>query len=321
MSLKNCRLLVLVLMFIAFAFPTLAKDGGEDLVAKVGGVPVTRFELQQQIQKALPMQVSFHGGLSAEKKAEINEQALEDLIEQAYKVQYAVREEIAVDNAAVEDAIRPVVEKYGSEQGLQKALGPVSLQTFKASVYRRLLAAKAEQVAIDDKVKVTEEEVAEFYQKHKQGYVRPRQFKASHILVKVDPASNATEREELKARAEELAAKAKAGEDFYNLAYYNSDDRSKYVGGDLGYFHEGQTVPEFEAALQKMKAGEVSEPVKTMFGYHIIKLVEVNESRQLAFEEVSGKIRASLESGKRKELYEKWMSELKEQYPVENLSN
>ncbi|BCR05774.1 peptidylprolyl isomerase [Desulfuromonas versatilis] len=320
MSLPKCRLLLTALVLLSVVSVALAQESAEGLVAKVGGVPVTRFELQQQVQKVLPMQVGFHGRLSEEKLAEIKQKALDELIEQAYKVQYAIREEIAVDNAAVQEALQPIIDKYGSEQGLQQALGKVSLQDFRAVLYRQLLAAKAEKLAIDDKVKVSDEEVAAFYRKHQEGYVRPRQFKASHILVKVNPSSNAEERAALKKRAEELAAKAKAGEDFYNLAYYNSDDRSKYVGGDLGYFHEGQTVAEFEAALKKLKAGEISDPVKTMYGFHIIKLVEVNESRQLGFEEVAGKIRQTLESGKRKELYEAWLAGLEKQYAVEKFN-
>ncbi|NIR17793.1 MAG: peptidylprolyl isomerase, partial [Desulfobacterales bacterium] len=113
------------------------------------------------------------------------------------------------------------------------------------------------------------------------------------------PASNKKERTELRERAEGLAKRAKDGEDFYNLAYYNSDDRTKYVGGDLGYFHKGQTVPEFESALLEMEPGEIAGPVKSMYGWHIIKLVEDNPPRQLSFEDMKGKLRQQLEKEQR----------------------
>ena len=103
-------------------------------------------------------------------------------------------------------------------------------------------------------------------------------------MVKVDPAETAEEKEAKKQRAEKLLERAKAGEDFFNLAYYESDDRSKYVGGSLGSFHAGQTVAEFDSVIQKMKAGEIAGPVRTLYGYHIIKLDDVQEARQLTFE-------------------------------------
>jgi parvulin-like peptidyl-prolyl isomerase len=92
------------------------------------------------------------------------------------------------------------------------------------------------------------------------------------------------------------------------------------VGGDLGFFHEGQTVPEFEDALNKMKAGEISEPIKSRYGWHIIKLVELNEMRQLEFEETKDKIRKKLEKIAKDRLVNSWMSELKGKYPVKNFN-
>lgn len=308
-------LLLALLTIVVLAVPAFSAD--QDLVAKVGGIPITTYELQREQQKILPFNVSFHGGLSQEKTAEIREQALQKLIERAYKVQYALTEEIAVENAAVDKQIQPLIEQYKSVKELEKATGKEGLKGFRASVYRELLAKKAEEQAVDAKVKVTDGEVREHYEKNKDAYKRPKQFKASHILIKVDPSSNSEEREALLKKAKELAVKAKAGEDFYNLAYYNSDDRSKFVGGDLGYFHLGQTVKEFEDALLKMKVGEISEPVKSMYGYHIIKLDEVNEARQLTFDDAKDKIRETLEKKQRDAFYEKWMSELKAKYPVQ----
>jgi parvulin-like peptidyl-prolyl isomerase len=143
------------------------------------------------------------------------------------------------------------------------------------------------------------------------------QFKASHILIQVDPAASAEEIAKRKERADALLARAKAGEDFYNLAYYESDDRSRYVGGNLGYFHEGQTVAEFEDALKTLKSGEVSGLVRTRWGFHIIKLDERNEARQLEYREVREQILASLEKERHATLYREWMADLQKRYPVE----
>lgn len=300
---------------VASWLPAAAKDA--DVVAKVGTVPVTAYELQRAVQKLVPLNTSFHGGISRERIAEIQAEALATLIERAYKVNAAQADKLVVDEKALDAKLDGYRQKFKSKKEFKKALGDEGEKGFRESLKREMLAEAAEKRAIDERIKIGDAEIRAYYDQNKATYMRPKQFKASHILIKVDPASNKQEREAIDKKVADLAARAKAGEDFYNLAYYNSEDRSKYVGGDIGYFHEGQTVREFEAAIQKMKPGEVSEPVQTMYGYHIIKLTEVNPARQLEFEEVAAKIRQNLEKKQRDKLYAEWLERLKAQYPVQ----
>jgi parvulin-like peptidyl-prolyl isomerase len=287
------------------------------LVAKVGSVPVTNYELARSFQRIMPLQGNFHGGVSAERKAEIRQEALDVLIERAYKVQYALSEEISVSQDVVDEKIAEFKKKFISEEVYQQAVEAEGQKEIQASLYRQLLAQKAEELRVDSKVQVTADEVKAYYEANKARFMQPRQFKASHILIRVDPASNSEERKEYLLRAEELLKRARAGEDFYNLAYYNSDDRTKYVGGDLGYFHEGQTVTAFEQALMALKPGEISELVKTRFGYHIILLVDVQEPRQLSYDDMAAKIRSQLEKERRDTIYQAWMDELKARFTTE----
>lgn len=290
------------------------------VLAEVGGIPITAQELRREQQRLIPMQVAFHVGVSQEKLSQIEAQAFEKLIEQAFKVRYALDEELRVDGTVVEEKFNQLRARFKTEKELVAALGEEGADGYKASLYRQLLAAEAEKVAVDQRVAVTDEQVRAYYDERRATYMRPRQFKASQILVKVDPASNKEEREALLTKARGLLAQARAGEDFYNLAYYNSDDRSKYVGGDLGYFHEGQTVKEFEDALKQLKPGEISEPIRTMYGYHIVKLFENNDPRQLEFDEVRDKIRKTLEKDVRETLYGEWLAALRERYPVKKFT-
>ena len=295
---------------------SLTHAADSTVVAQVGSVPVTTFDVGRAQQKALPFNVSFHGDLSAETIGKIKDQALVTMIDQAYKVNYALDNKITIDKKNIDARLDQLKKKYKTEKEFKAALGKESLKDFRKSIEHMLLAEKAEEVVVQKNINVTDADVRSYYNANKHTYMRPRQFKASHILVKVNPSANAEERAPLEKKAKELAIKAKNGEDFYNLAYYNSDDRSKYVGGDLGYFHEGQTVAEFENAIKKMKVGEISEPVKTMYGWHIIKLVELNEPRQLEFDETKVKIREQLEKAAKEKLYNNWMDGLKSKYPV-----
>ena len=296
---------------VAFAAQKKVEDRK---ILKVGSLVLTKIDLDLRIQEIVPMQLSFHGGLKAEKKAEINEQALDNLIIISYKALYAIDEEISVDPEFFQKEWEKRISKA---KNFSQKDQPYVWNKVRADFYRNLLAKRAEDVAVNDKVKVSDEEVSTYYAENEKMFFRPPLFTASHILVKLDPASNLEEVELRRLRAEELLARARAGEDFYNLAYYESDDRSKYVGGSLGSFHGGQTVPEFDEAIQEMQPGEISDLIRTMYGFHIIKLDALDDARQLSFEEVAPKIRSQLAETKRKQLYEAWMSKLKETYPVE----
>lgn len=276
-------------------------------MTKVGNAVITEQDVQRELERKMP-QVSFHGSVKPERVEQLRSEAREAVIERSYKVQYALDNEIALDAAALEKEWAEYQEKH---KGLKDAPAQVKGQ-YRSDFYFERLAKKAEEIAVDQKVIVTDAEVKKYYEVNKKNYYVQKLYKASHIFVKVMPEDTAEEKQAKLARAEKLYERAKNGEDFYNLAYFESDDRSKYVGGSLGSFHAGQTVEEFDQELQKLKVGEISKPVKTMYGYHIIRLDEVTEPRQLSFEEAAAKIRTSFTNERRSQLYEEWMKQLRQ---------
>lgn len=310
---RKIQLLVLLLLFCGGVVRVYA---AENIIAKVGEVAITRFELQREINKIMPMLVSFHGKATEEKQLEIQQKAYDNLIVRGYKVCSALKHKMLVPEAEVTKLIENARKSLTQEQ-FERAIAAETLPGLRASIGRQLLSEAAEKKFVDAKISVQSEAVAAYYAENKSGYFRPQQFRASHILVKVDPALSQEDKDILKVKAEGLLEGAKNNEDFYNLAYYNSDDRTKYVGGDLGLFHAGQTVPEFETALQTLKVGEISGLVKTLYGYHIIKLTEKNPPRQLLFAEVAEKIKKQLEEKQRVELYTAWLDSLSADCPVE----
>ena len=309
----NLSMLLFLLILPATGFASQDQQQ-EDLVAKVGKISITQQELDRELNRLIPMNTSFHGGVKPETLQKMKDEALQNLIDRAYKVQFAIDEEMAVDPQELESKWQEFKTKNA------KALSNVSndvITKLRADQYRDLLAAKAEQEAVEDKVQINEEMVKEYYQENKSRYVKPKTFTASHIFVRVGPSDPIEVKEEKKKRADELYARAQSGEDFYNLAYYESDDRTKYVGGSLGSFHAGQTVAEFDQAIQKMQPGEISEPIKTIYGYHIIRLDNLEEERQLPYEEAAVSIRETMKKKLRDELYNAWMNDLKQKYPVQ----
>src|SRR5690606_26224835 len=119
----------------------------------------------------------------------------------------------------------------------------------------------------------------------KSRYVDPEQRLASHILVAVASGADDAADKAAREQAAQLAAQARQGADFAALAREHSDDTgSKAGGGDLGWVvQDGTMVKPFEDALFALQAGEVSEPVKTQFGWHVLQLRELREGRQVPF--------------------------------------
>ena len=152
---------------------------------------------------------------------------------------------------------------------------------------RRLRFLLVDQTAIFDSLTLTEDEVRLYYDANLPQYQTPGQVRASHILLRVDGDDD----EPVAARAAALAAEARGGADFAELAREHSEDETNAEsGGDLGSFGRGRMVPEFENAAFAMAAGEISDPVRSPFGFHVIQVTEKQEEVTQPFAEVRGAI-------------------------------
>jgi len=151
----------------------------------------------------------------------------------------------------------------------------------------------------------TDEEVSEFYEANKDRYNKPETVKASHILV---------DNEE---KAKEILADLNNGMSFEEAATSFSSCPSKEAGGDLGEFTRGQMVPEFDEAAFGMEEGAISEPVKTQFGYHIIKVVNKSKESISTFEDVKEQVRNQVVLQKQQTNYLNKVNGLKGKYKVE----
>lgn len=141
---------------------------------------------------------------------------------------------------------------------------------------------------------VTDQGVQNFYSKNADTY-KTRKVRVSHILFRVNPRMEETERNALLTTAHEAYSKITAGEEFAAVAKADSQDKvSGAKGGDLGWINEGAVAQEFSAKAFSMKAGEVSEPFLTAFGFHILKVVEEPQDIVKPLESVKGDIRYQL---------------------------
>ncbi|BDG38464.1 peptidylprolyl isomerase [Saccharococcus caldoxylosilyticus] len=179
-----------------------------------------------------------------EMKARVGKEVIRDLIDEK-----VLSKKYKVTDKEIDKQIENLKEAYGTQYDL--AVQQNGEKAIREMVKLDLLRQKA---AMED-IKVTEKELKEYYNSYKP------KIRASHILVKDEKT------------AKEIKAKLDKGEDFAKLAkQYSQDPGSAANGGDLGWFGPGKMVKEFEDAAYKLKVGQVSDPVKTDYGYHIIKV-------------------------------------------------
>jgi peptidyl-prolyl cis-trans isomerase D len=143
---------------------------------------------------------------------------------------------------------------------------------------------------------VTDAEVDKYYREHAKEFESPRQVRAAHVLVRVPETGGSEAEDKARSKIADVIRRAKAGEDFGKLAQQLSEDSGTAPrGGDLGLVSRGEVVPQFEQALFALKKGEVSpEPVRTPFGFHAIKVTDIQEGGRKPVKDVAGQIRNRL---------------------------
>jgi peptidyl-prolyl cis-trans isomerase C len=186
-----------------------------------------------------------------------------------------------------------------------------------------------------DKV-VPETEIKAFYDKNKDRLMIPEQIKIRQIFVSPKPeteiknteGNDAKTEAEAKQKIDRIAGELKSGADFATLAKKWSEDPSAPSGGELPWFGKGRMIPIFEEAAFKLKPGEIGEPLKTEFGYYILKGEEKRDKIQIPYEQVRDQIQNQLASNRSdliEKMYAKILEDLKTKYPQklhpENLSH
>lgn len=206
-------------------------------------------------------------------------EALDELVMRKLIEQEAQSKGIAVSEEDVDEEIETLVEENfgGSEEDFQAVLDyyGITMEALRNDTRLNILIEKLAEERID----ASEEKARQYFADNSGLFDQPEEIEARHILVE-------TEEE-----AAEVIAKLNEGEDFAELAgEYSTDQSNKDEGGYLGFFGRGEMVEEFETAAFNLAVGEISEPVLTDFGYHIIEILDRREEEKAVYEEVSDEV-------------------------------
>lgn len=247
----------------------------DNIVAVVDNEVITRRELDQTVAYLLSQ---MPHDTQANDPA-LQREALEQLITQKLLVQAGRRNNIQVSDAEVEAQIASIAasrrQSVAQYEAAQARLG-ISKTDLRRQVRDSMISQRMLQGYTAAEAKVSEDEInAAIARARAQGIALPQaepktRYHAQHILI-------ASQGERAQRLAQRLSQDAQRGADFAALARQYSQDGSAANGGDLGWLSEGETVPEFERAMRSLKPGQVSQPVHTQFGWHVIRLVEAGK--------------------------------------------
>jgi peptidyl-prolyl cis-trans isomerase D len=190
---------------------------------------------------------------------------------------------------------------------------------------RKVKYAVIDLTKIKDGVQVSRDELQSYYDQHRDQYRTPEQVKVSHILIKTPlPGTDGKVDEkgvtEAQHRAEDLLKQLKGGAKFEDLAKkYSEDPGSGKEGGSLGWIGKGRTVPEFEKAAFSLPKGQMSDLVKSSYGFHIIRVDDKQEAHMKTLDEVKGEIEPTLKQQKAQQVAQKQAEALLNQARAQGL--
>jgi len=288
------------------------------VVARVNGVPILGGDLTAALNTLVPLS-SYHENVKPEKLDELRTKALDSLIDEELRYQEAVRLKMRVPPADVEQALVRARKAYRTPEEFERARheAGATMPQLRASILRALLIRKTYEQVVGSKCAVTENDAATYYRENTARFVLPEQVRMSIITIGVERSASPREWERARHEAEELAHRIAAGASFEALAREHSSDPSKTKGGDLGFVHRGQLIDEFERALTPLRPGQVSPVVQTIYGFHLLRLVEVRSATQKTFAEMKSTIVRDLTETRCNEAGAEWSKRLRKAASIE----
>ena len=302
--------------------PSTAQRSAEYIVALVNSEPITNTDVQSRVTRILrdnPQQTA------SIPRAELVKIVLERLVSERAQMQLAKDYRIDVDDVAVDQAELTVARQNDislAELRRRVAAEGIAQAEFRGDLRRQLLLTKVREREVDSKVKVSDSEVDQYIREQRDAPSADKsltagtvtQTQARHILLRNDPKRSTAD---AIAQLTEFKKRIQSGNaDFASLARDNSQDGSAKDGGDLGWTNAGQFVPEFEEAMSRLKPNEISDPVVSRFGVHLIQVVGRRETK-LSQAEQRDIARIELREKKISEAYETWTQETRARAYVE----
>ena len=293
-------------------------DNLPKVVAVVEGTDITKTELEQTLGAFMAQRGREGGAVSENEKPALYRTVLEDLIVDRLISKRSAA--LKVGDPDVDKEIETIKKNFPSEEefATQLAKSGQTLERLRESIRTNLRQRRWVDEELKGKDEVTDADAEEYYKTNAKQFESPEKVRASHILVAVPMDATPEVVVEKEKIAKGLLERLKKGEDFAKLALEKSEDPSaKQNSGDLDFFAKEQMVPEFADAAFKMKQDEVSaEPVRSQFGYHLIKNTGHKDAETMALDAVKPQLMTYLKNQKKQQEIGKIVKAMREKADV-----
>jgi peptidyl-prolyl cis-trans isomerase C len=294
-----CFAAIIFLIMISCGEPS--KNTSKEVVATINNKKIYLEELQAKIGFLKPTKSVTDDKQIFDLKREI----LNKMIEREVILQEASRLGVEASSDEVESRVKSLLTDY-SQKELDRALERenVNFKGWKLRIKEGLMIDKLIYQEINSKIVVTDKEIQEYYNQHKEEFHQPDQIRALQIVVEKE--------EEAYKVLEELSS----GKDFKKLAQEKSISPDALEGGDLGFFSKGEMPEEFDNIVFKLKKGEISNIVISPYGFHIFKVIDKRKGGVKRLSSASEKIKKKLMMQKQNERFRIWVKGLKEKATI-----
>ncbi len=288
-----------------------------DPVAVVEGAEIKKADLDKALARVLQQQGIPADKMPEEQKIQGYRMVLDDLIIEKLVTKRAADTKVTDEEVAAK--MEGFKARFGSDAALKEQIekSGLTVEKVKENVREGLRQEHWIDAQIKGKDTVVDADAEDFYKKNPDQFKQPEQVRASHILITVDKDAKPEVVAEKEKAAKAIADRVKKGEPFDKLAKELSEDPSaKQNSGDLDYFGREQMVPEFSTAAFKMKKDEISDPVRSQFGFHVIKVTDHRDAATVTLEAAKPKLLAYLKQQKRSAEIQQLIKALREKADV-----
>ncbi|MFZ1539453.1 MAG: peptidylprolyl isomerase [Chromatiaceae bacterium] len=251
----------------------------DSIVAVVNKDVIVRSELEREIVLALPQM--REKGAEMPPRAELERQVLERMIEKRLQMQEAQRVGIKVEDGALTQAMEGIAQRNNlTLEGLQTALvaSGIRFEDFREDTRTQMIMSQLQAREVIKNISVTDPEVKRFLARESDSLIERTDVRLSHILVAVPETASVEEQEQARKKAQALVTKLRAGADFGQLARAESQGQQTQEGGDLGWFAMADVPSLAQDVARSLAKGEVSNPLRSPSGFHIIKVTDIKGS-------------------------------------------
>jgi foldase protein PrsA len=318
MASSRRKLIPLLLLALTTALLLAACGSGDDektvpsgSIALVGDQPIPKAELDrllEQTKSNYDAQKQDFPEAGTPEYENIKSTLVRSLVQQAQWEQAGAAMGLKVSEDEIDSQLASLKDQYfkGDDEKYQAELEKQGLteEQLREQIESKLLSDKI-YAAVTKKATVSEAEIKAYYENNKAQYEQPESREVRHILVKT------------KSLADKIYAELKGGADFAKLAKKHSEDTASAAEGGKFEAFKGKTVAPFDKFVFAAKTGELSKPIKTEFGWHVIEVLEeIQEPSSQPLDEVSEAIKATLLQEEQNKALQDWVAETKETYPV-----